>query len=180
MGQLGFRIIGFAGVAAITPFSVSDDRGGLVKPYSYEEFRQHQMDFLPREETFLKSTKGRLRGVHFQIGGEKKMLTCLDGILWTVVVDVNKNRETLGKWCSVELHYGEALYVPDGYAIGTLAIENALFQVSYGMPYSPEHAHGFRWDDQDVGIQWPDTDDRFIGERDRQLPGFYECIKSLG
>lgn len=117
-----------------------------------------------------------LRGLHFQHKShpEPKLVRCLRGAIFDVVVDIRKSSTTFGRWQSVRLEADDAkaLLIPSGFAHGYLTLASSSV-VSYHMfsPYIAEAQRGILWNDLDLAINWPATP-RVIGERDRQLPFF--------
>jgi dTDP-4-dehydrorhamnose 3,5-epimerase len=152
-----------------------DERGYFARVWCEREYLAHGLD--PRIvqcSVSYNEKKGTLRGMHYQLppSAETKVVRCVRGALYDVIVDLRPRSKTFLQWMGVELtaENGRMLYIPKGFAHGfqTLA---AGTEVSYQMSefYTPEAAGGFRWDDPLVGIQWP-PDERIISERDRGYP----------
>jgi dTDP-4-dehydrorhamnose 3,5-epimerase len=103
---------------------------------------------------------------------ETKLVRCVRGAAFDVVVDLRSESPTFGQWLSVELRAGEPteLYVPRGCAHGFLTLEDHT-QIDYAMstPYAPDASIGFRWDDPSVAIDWPFPPE-VLSVRDRALP----------
>jgi dTDP-4-dehydrorhamnose 3,5-epimerase len=123
--------------------------------------------------------EGTLRGMHFQVAPheEAKLVRCLRGAIFDVVLDLRPDSPTYLGWHGVRLdeENGKALYIPEGCAHGfqTLAeSSDVLYLIS--SPYVPEASSGVRWDDPAFGIQWPENSDRTIGERDRAWPDYVQ------
>lgn len=119
---------------------------------------------------------GTLRGMHFQREpyGETKVVRCVRGRLYDVLVDLRRDSPTHRQWCGIELSADDdrAVYVPLGIAHGFLTLEDAT-EVLYlmGAPYRAEAAAGVRFDDPAFGIRWP-APVRVISERDRTYPDY--------
>ena len=106
-----------------------------------------------------KSTKGTLRGLHFQKNpySQAKCICCMQGAVLDVVVDLRLNSETYGKWTSVILtpENGKMLYVPRGFAHGFPSLkEDTIFEYYIDNKYMPEYEAGIIWNDSDINIDW--------------------------
>jgi len=107
--------------------------------------------------------KGTLRGMHFQKEPfrEVKIVKCIQGKIFDVIIDLRVESKTYKKWIGVELSADKQkmIYVPEGFAHGFQTLEentHVLYQMSNW--FSPEHEKGIRWDDKDFNIKWPITD----------------------
>jgi dTDP-4-dehydrorhamnose 3,5-epimerase len=152
-----------------------DDRGFLARTYCQNEFAEHGLNTQwPQCNLTLTRKRGMLRGMHFQADPkpEIKLIRCSAGAIFDVVVDVRRESPTFGKWEAFELTADNrrTLYVPGGFAHGFQCLTDRC-EVFYQMSevYFPELARGLRFDDPQVGIQWP-IPDPAISERDRKLP----------
>lgn len=143
-------------VYKIAPFSSSDFRGSGIKDFSEEFFNKNGICFQPREILTIRSKKGVLRGIHFQrIKGQAKLIRCIVGSLWCVVVDIRKDSETFGQWISVDISGGMEIYVPGDCAVGTLALDNSIMICTCDEKYYKNFSDGIRWDDRELGVKWP-------------------------
>jgi dTDP-4-dehydrorhamnose 3,5-epimerase len=118
-----------------------------------------------------------LRGLHFQAPPheEDKLVTCVRGSLFDVLLDLRRDSPTFRSWFGVELSAGNgrSVFVPAGLAHGFQTLEDettVLYNIS--AYYRPEAARGVRWDDPAFGIEWPPAETRVISERDRSFPDF--------
>jgi dTDP-4-dehydrorhamnose 3,5-epimerase len=122
------------------------------------------------------AAKGTLRGMHYQAAPfeEAKLIRCTAGAIWDVAVDIRPESPTFGRHVGVELTATNRrmLYVPEGCAHGFLTLANET-EVSYQMstPFAPGQGRGFRWDDAQFRIVWPQPP-AVISERDRTYPDF--------
>lgn len=119
--------------------------------------------------------RGTLRGLHFQRypHGEVKLVQCVGGIVFDVVVDARRDSPSFGRWVSYTLsaENGEMLYVPEGCAHGFLTLsDHAMVHYCISGAYSPQASSGIRWDDPKLGIVWPRSV-AIVSERDLALPG---------
>lgn len=170
------------GVYKIIPFSTLDFRGDSVKDFSEEVFRENGICFQPKEILTIRSKKGVLRGIHFQrIKGQAKLIRCITGRFWCVVVDVKKSSKTFGQWISVDINEGNEIYVPKNCAVGTLALEDSYMICSCDEQYFGEYSDGIYWKDSDVGVEWPLDQiggQPVLSENDKKL-GSFAAVRNL-
>jgi dTDP-4-dehydrorhamnose 3,5-epimerase len=114
--------------------------------------------------------------MHYQSGPqeEAKLIRCLSGAIFDVIIDLREGSPTYCQWTGVELKATgtRMLYVPEGFAHGFETLEDhteVFYQISRA--YSPEHARGVRWNDPAFGIEWPETP-LIMSDRDRSYPDF--------
>lgn len=171
-----FKKKSISGVYEITPFSSSDFRGSGVKDFSEEVFKGHDIDFQAKEILTITSKKGVLRGLHFQrVKEQAKLIRCIRGKLWCVVVDIRSGSATFKQWIEVDVNEGMEVYVPAGCAVGTLALHDSLMLCAYNEKYYGEYDDGIRWDDKDIGVKWPLEQiggSPIISEKDKRLGSF--------
>lgn len=151
-----------------------DSRGFFCEAYREEDFAKVG---LPRfvQENHSKSVFGTVRGLHFQkepaaIG---KLVRCTRGVIFDVAVDIRKNSPNFGKWVARNLSEENftMMYVPAGFAHGFCALTEEV-EVMYKTTgyYSKEHDCGFRWNDPQVGIEWPELNEFILSEKDKNAP----------
>jgi len=152
-----------------------DSRGWFSRTYCAEEFSDMGLEtsFAQCSSSF-NEMRGTLRGLHYQTVpySETKLVRCVRGAIFDVVVDIRPDSATFGKWIAAELSGadGSMLYIPKGCAHGfqTLAPNTEIFyQIS--TPYKAEHCSGIRWNDPGLDIDWP-LANPIISERDSELP----------
>lgn len=156
---------------------LEDERGWFGRVFAAEEFAERGLD--PRVvhvNASYNERSGTLRGLHYQRPpeGEAKLVRCVRGAVYDVVVDLRPGSPTYCRWHAEELRAGDGrcLYVPEGVAHGFQTLEPAtemLYLMSHH--YVPSHAAGVRWDDPAFGIDWPPAE-RSISDRDRGFPDF--------
>ena len=163
-------------VYIIEPSVFGDNRGYFLESFNLEKFKEniYPIKFLQDNES--KSSKGVLRGLHFQKPPyeQAKLVRCIEGEVLDVVVDIRKNSKTYGKHVSVLLS-GEnkrQLFVPRGFAHGFLVLsDSAIFVYKVDNTYAPDHDAGIRWNDKELNIQWGMEDSEvIISEKDAELP----------
>ena len=150
-----------AGAYVVELESVEDDRGFFARIWCEREFADAGLvSALSQGSMSYNRRRGTLRGLHFQVRPcqEEKLVRCMRGAAFDVLVDVRRGSPTLGRWWSLELSAANRLgvYVPAGVAHGFQTVEDdteLLYLIS--RPYAREAARILRWDDPTVGITWP-------------------------
>ena len=152
-----------------------DSRGSFARLFCREEFRQHGLNDIWEQCNVSQSLrKGTLRGMHFQRPpkADAKLVKCMAGAVFDVIVDLRQVSETFGQWASVTLTAtgGEMIYVPAGFAHGFQTLsDDAELLYFHSESYSPDHEGGLSYADPDVGIAWP-LEVTVMSGRDRDLP----------
>jgi dTDP-4-dehydrorhamnose 3,5-epimerase len=170
-----FKETPIKGAFGIEPELVTDERGYFCRIFSTDEFERHGLSTTVAQSSVSYNTSAlTLRGMHYQAHphGECKLVRCVRGGIWDVIVDVRPESATYRQWWATHLSAadGTMLYIPEGVAHGFLTLEPGT-EVSYQMstPYVPESARGLRWDDPAFGIEWPQQP-LVMSERDRTYP----------
>lgn len=167
--------LAIAGVWQVDLEPIIDERGFFARSWCRDEFSRAGInaDFIQASISF-NARKGTLRGMHWQAAphAEGKLVRCVRGAIYDVVVDVRPGSPSYRRWLAQELTADnrKALYIAEGLAHGFLSLvddSEVLYQITTG--HAPTHARGFRWDDPAVGIPWP-APPSCISERDRSLP----------
>lgn len=154
-----------------------DDRGFFARLFCVDEFKAHGLESkVIQTNNSFSVEKGTLRGLHYQLPPkeETKIVRCLSGSLYDVVLDLRKESPTFGQWYGAELSAKNRnmMYVPRGFAHGFITLEpdtEILYMVSEF--YSKELERGIRWDDPAFKIAWPETP-KVISERDLSHPNY--------
>lgn len=160
------------GVWIIEPRRFGDARGYFMEIYKQEEFRKHvgEVNFVQDNESV--SSRGVLRGLHFQKGewSQAKLVRVSQGKVIDVAVDLRKNSPTYGKYVAVELSQenGRQLFVPRGMAHGFIVLSDvAQFQYKVDNVYAPQAEATLRFDDPTVGVEWPMAkEEMLLSEKD--------------
>ena len=160
---------------------LEDARGFFARTWCARELaRRGLVTRVAQCSTSFNKKKGTLRGMHYQVPpfAETKIVRCLRGSIYDVIVDLRPRSRTFMKHAGVVLtsENGRMLYVPAGFAHGFQTLEDdteVFYQISEF--YSPAHARGVRWDDPAFAIRWPD-DERTMINRDRTYPDFQSGI----
>jgi len=148
-----------AGVLIIEPKVFGDERGFFLETYQEERYQELGIKERFVQDNHSYSSKGVLRGLHFQkTKPQGKLVRVLDGEVYDVAVDINPDSETFGQYVGVTLSgtNHKQLYVPPGYAHGfVVTSETAHFLYKCTDYYDPSDEGGIIWNDADVGIEWP-------------------------
>ena len=162
----------------IQPKIFEDDRGTFMESYNQNEFATIGMKMQFVQDNLVTSTKGVLRGMHFQHPHPQgKLIRAIKGKIYDVAVDLRKDSPTFLKYEGVILSEDDRkmLYVPEGFAHGYLCLTDDVI-VAYKVTefYHPECDKGIKWDDEQIAIDWPmeeyGIDQTMISEKDKNLP----------
>ena len=164
-------------VVLIQPEIHGDSRGYFVETFRQDEFEQaigRKIDFIQNNES--KSSKGVLRGLHFQLPSfaQSKLVRVIKGKVLDVAVDIRKGSSTFGQSVVLELNDKNKyqLFVPRGFAHGFVVLsDSATFSYKVDNYYSPEHERGLAFDDKELGIDWKIPKDQLnLAKKDQNNP----------
>jgi dTDP-4-dehydrorhamnose 3,5-epimerase len=163
-------------VLLIEPKVFGDERGLFFESFRQDRFDEavgHPVAFV--QENHSKSTRGVLRGLHFQLPpkAQGKLVRVVAGEVFDVAVDLRRNSPTFGRWIGEVLSASnrKQLWIPPGFGHGFLTLtESAEFLYKTTDYYSPEHERALRWDDPDIAIAWPLAGQPILSGKDRQAP----------
>jgi dTDP-4-dehydrorhamnose 3,5-epimerase len=168
------------GPILIEPEVHGDERGFFLETYRRNVFAELGIEEELVQDNHSRSRRGVLRGMHFQPGMSKLVRTARGAVL-DVLVDIRRGSPSFGSWESFELtdENGRQLYVPDGFGHG-FCVTSEVADVTYKCSayYDPASEGGFRYDDPEVGIAWPDIELR-VSDRDRGAPLLSEIAGEL-
>jgi dTDP-4-dehydrorhamnose 3,5-epimerase len=168
------------GPILLAPAVHGDARGFFLETYRKNAYAEAGIteDFVQHNHS--RSRRGIVRGMHFQ-PGQAKLVRCTQGSILDVVVDLRHGSPTFGEWEAVDLDdvANHQLYVPDGFAHGFCVLsESADVVYLVSTYYDPTAESGFRYDDPEIGIEWPDFE-LAVSDRDAQAPTFREVVRDL-
>ena len=150
------------GVLLIEPRVFTDDRGLFLETYKSKSYREAGIAFDFVQDNHSRSSKGVLRGLHYQEPQPQgKLVQAIRGAIFDVAVDIRRGSPNFGRWVGAELtgdnHH--QLWIPPGFAHGFLTLSDVA-DVTYKCTgtYAPQHEHTLLWNDRDIGIQWPVLD----------------------
>lgn len=170
------------GTALIEPVIYGDERGFIFESYSREEWARHGVDVDFVQHNHSRSSRGTLRGIHFQIKpGQAKLVRCARGEILDVAVDLRRGSPTYGQW---EAHVLDdvkhhQLFVPVGFGHG-FAVLSDVADVAYQVSsyYDSENESGIAWDDPDIAVDWQVADPLLSG-RDKEAKRLADVADSL-
>lgn len=169
MGQITVEknVGGIEGLCVITPAVHGDDRGYFMETYNYNDMKENglEIDFVQDNQSM--SSRGVLRGLHFQINYPQcKLVRAVSGTVFDVAVDMRKGSETFGKWYGVTLsaENKKQFLIPENFAHGFLVLsDTAEFCYKVNDFWHPNDEGGLAWNDPDIGIEWPEVTGEYRG-----------------
>lgn len=173
-----------SGLYEVTPFNADDIRGCFTKDYSKETLEQLGIEHDLAEVFYTTSHKGVIRALHFQREKQQaKLVRCIYGHVYDVVVDLRPNSPTFKKWLGFDLvgdRHNEIL-VPGGCAHGYLVLEPSIVSYKCNEKFYGEYDDGVMWNDPDLDVQWPldkigGIEKLIIADKDKNLQTFKEFI----
>jgi len=168
------------GPVIIEPKVFNDSRGFFLESYKKTDFAANGIDVDFIQDNHSVSSKGVLRGLHFQRGAcaQAKLVRVVKGRAWDVAVDIRKDSPTFKKWVAFELS-GEnrkMFFIPEGFAHGFVALTDEVHLIyKCSKEYSPEHDAGILWNDPELYIPWP-LSEPVVSEKDRILPLLKDAV----
>lgn len=168
MGKIQLTKTPIEGLCIIEPAVFGDERG-----YFMETYNRHDMEALGLNMEFVQdnqsmSTKGVLRGLHFQKQyPQGKLVRVIAGAVYDVAVDLRAGSRTYGQWYGVELSEKnkKQFYIPEGFAHGFLVLSDmAVFSYKCTDYYHPEDEGGLAWNDPQIGVDWPGVMGEYSGD----------------
>ena len=159
-----FTALAIPEVFLIEPKVFGDARGFFLESFRQDRFNEATgTDFQFIQDNHSRSSKGVLRGLHYQLPphAQGKLVRVVSGAVFDVAVDIRRNSPTFGQWVGAELsaENHHQLWVPPGFAHGFMVLsETADFVYKTTAYYAPQSDRGMLWNDADIGIQWPEID----------------------
>ena len=172
-----------SGVLLFVPQVFPDSRGYFFESFQNEHYQQAGLNESFVQDNLSRSTKGTLRGLHYQLQQPQgKLVTVVRGEVFDVAVDIRQGSPTFGKWfgsiLSDENHL--QLYIPPDFAHGFYVVsEVADFYYKCTDYYVPGDEHGIIWNDSDIAIDWPVTTEPLLSAKDTKLPSLSEVAAEL-
>lgn len=186
--KFAFEKTKIEGLIKITPFVAEDVRGYFIKDYSREVFNQNGLDYSLMEVFYTVSFKGVIRALHFQREKQQpKLIRCIFGKVFDVVVDLRKNSPTFKKWLGFDLSAknNSEILIPAGCAHGYLVLEQAIVSYKCAEKFYGEYDDGILWNDLDINVQWPlekvgGLDKVIMADKDKNLQTFTQFLERYG
>ena len=177
-----FQELDLKGAFLITPFYATDERGGFVKDYNVDLYRENGIEHELKEVFYTISKKGVIRATHFQLVKQQpKLVRCISGHVYDVIVDLRPDSPTFGQWRGFDLS-GEnqnTLYIPQYFGHGYLVLEDSVVSYKCGEVFYGEGDSGIMYNDPEIAIEWPmekigGIENLIISEKDKNLMSFAE------
>lgn len=185
--KFNFKETNLKGAYEITPFYATDERGGFVKDYNIDVFKANGVEHDLKEVFYTISKKGVIRATHFQLVKQQaKLVRCISGHVYDVIVDLRPESPTFGKWQGFDLtgENQKTLYVPHFFGHGYLVVEDSIVSYKCGEVFYGEGDSGIMYNDTDIDIRWPfeligGVQNLIISEKDKHLMTFKEYIEKV-
>lgn len=180
MQKFEFKELGLKGAYLIKPFCATDERGAFIKDYNVDTFRENGIKHNLKEVFYTVSHRGVIRALHFQLGKQQpKLVRCISGHVYDVIVDLRPNSPTFGKWQGFDLT-GEnrlELYVPECFGHGYLVLEDSVVSYKCAEVFYAEGDSGIMYNDPELGVAWPferigGEENLIISDKDKKLMRF--------
>lgn len=182
-----FKELSLKGAFLISPFQAFDERGGFIKDYNIDTFIQNSINLNLKEVFYTISKRGVIRATHFQLVKQQaKLVRCINGHIYDVIVDLRPNSSTFGKWLGFHLTGENALtlYVPHFFGHGYLVIKDSIVSYKCDEVFYAEGDSGIMYNDPEIAIEWPfdligGEEKLIISEKDKHLQSFKEYISKI-
>lgn len=175
--KFSFQEMELKGAYIIKPFYVTDERGGLIKDYNISAFKAAGIDYELKEVFYTISKCGVIRAIHFQLEKpQPKLMRCISGKVWYVIVDLRPESETFGQYRSMELSGDDpkCILCPAGFGQGYLVLEDSVMCYKAAEEFYGPGDAGIMYNDPQIGIEWPfelidGEKNLIISEKDKKL-----------
>lgn len=183
-----FKETEIKGLIEVTPFNADDVRGCFTKDYSKEMFAANGIDYNLAEVFYTTSHKGVIRALHFQrVMQQPKLVRCIYGHVYDVVVDLRKDSPTFKKWLAFDLtgENKKEILVPAGCAHGYLVLEHSIVSYKCSEKFYGEYDDGILWNDEDIAVKWPleligGEEKVILADKDKNLQSFKKFMDKYG
>lgn len=180
VNRFEFKELELKGSFLIQPFYSADERGGFVKDYNVDLFYENGIKHNLKEVFYTISKKGVIRAIHFQLNKQQaKLVRCIKGHIYDVIVDLRPNSETYGKWLGFDLTEENQmeLYIPEFFGHGYLVLEESVVSYKCNEVFFDKGDSGIIWNDSDINIDWPidkvgGVENLIISNKDMNLMSF--------
>lgn len=182
-----FQPLKLKGAYLIKPFYATDERGGLIKDYNIDTFKANGIDHELKEVFYTISKKGVIRAIHFQLVKQQaKLVRCLKGHVYDVIVDLRPGSQTYGKYLGFDLSEENnlELYIPEYFGHGYLVLEDSVVSYKCNEVFYGEGDSGIMYNDPDIAVEWPfdkigGKEKLIISEKDLNLVNFIDYSKLI-
>ncbi|MFO7543846.1 MAG: dTDP-4-dehydrorhamnose 3,5-epimerase [Thiobacillus sp.] len=167
------------GVMLLEPQVFGDARGFFLESWNRQTFAELGLDLDFVQDNHSRSAKGVLRGLHYQLNQPQgKLVRVVSGAVFDVAVDLRRSSSHFGQWVGYELsaENQRMMWIPPGFGHGFLVVsETADFMYKTTAYYAPEWDRGIRWDDPDIGVEWPLEGAPALSAKDQVQPSFKDA-----
>lgn len=175
------------GAYIIKPFYATDERGGLIKDYNIDTFKANGIDYDLKETFYTLSKRGVIRAIHFQLDKpQPKLMRCISGRVYYVMVDLRPESETFGQWRHMELSGDDvtSILVPAGFGQGYLVLEDAVMSYKAAEVFYGAGDAGIMYNDPNIAIKWPfdligGKEHLIISDKDLNLMSLKEYLERV-
>lgn len=180
-----FKELDLKGAFLIKPFYSADNRGGFLKDYNVDTFKDNGINHNLKETFYTISKKGVIRSTHFQLEKQQaKLVSCISGHIYDVIVDLRPESSTLGQWRGFNLTSDnmDMIYVPENFGHGYLVIDDSVVSYKCSEVFYNRGDSGIKYDDLNIGIKWPfnligGKNKLIISEKDKKLMSYCDYLK---
>lgn len=180
-----FHELSLKGAYLIKPFCATDERGALIKDYNIDTFVANGISHDLKEVFYTVSKRGVIRALHFQLGHQQpKLVRCIKGHVYDVIVDLRPQSPTFGKWLGFDLtgENMDSLYIPAFFGHGYLVIEDSIVSYKCAETFYGEGDSGIAYNDPELAIDWRTEsiggeEHLIVSAKDRGLMSFAEYRK---
>lgn len=187
MQKFQFQELDFNGAYLIKPFISTDLRGGFIKDYNIDTFKEAGIEHELKEVFYTLSKKGVIRAIHFQLEKQQpKLVRCISGHIYDVIVDLRIDSPTFCQWRGFHLsgENADSLLIPAYFGHGYLVLEDSVVSYKCAEVFYAEGDAGIMYNDKDLAISWPfeligGTDKLIISEKDLHLMHLQDYMKKM-
>ena len=180
--KFNFQKLDLEGAYLIKPFYAADNRGGFIKDFNVDVFKQNGIHHDLKEVFYTISKKGVIRAIHFQLVKQQaKLVRCISGHVYDVIVDLRPNSPTFGQWRGFDLTQDNMnmLLVPQYFGHGYLVLEDSIVSYKCDEVFYGEGDSGIKYNDSDINVKWPfdligGEENLIISNKDLNLMSFKE------
>ena len=185
--KFDFKEMDLKGAYIVKPFYATDERGVLIKDYNIDTFRENGIEHELKETFYTISKRGVIRSTHFQlIKPQPKLMRCISGKVFYIIVDLRLDSETYGQYRSMILSGEDPICIlcPKGFGQGYLAIEDSVMSYKASEVFYGQGDSGIMYNDSDIGIEWPfemigGKENMIISDKDQKLMSFREYTEKM-
>ncbi len=183
MGKIKVTPCEIEGLYTVEPAIYGDERGYFMETYNERDMEEAGLGMKLVQDNQSMSVKGVLRGLHYQKEhSQGKLVRVISGCVFDVAVDIRKGSKTFGQWFGMEIsaENKKQFYIPEGFAHGFLVLsDTAEFCYKCTDFYHPEDEAGLMWNDPDIGIHWPISEDMqlIISEKDKKQGSLKDLLR---